>query len=416
MKLTTAAFGLGAVILATPLAAQMPSRSGQDEAPPSAAEQGKPGDVKPSSGALKAIVDLQTAVKANDTANIPAKIAAAQAVAKTKEDHYLIAIFQRQIALAAHDNVALAAAVESLANAGILDQTKVAALYLDLGIQQFNAKQFPQASASFQRATAINPNDVQAVELLAQAKAASGQNAESAALFQKALQLRSTGGQKPTEEVYRRAVQAAYDAKLPAAVELGRQWLAAYPSNDSWRNSILIYRQINKPDVEGTLDLLRLLQTTGALNNSVDYNLFATAAADQGNFIEAQAVIDAGIAAKHVDPASPQFRDLIAGLKAKQKPTAADLAVATKTAANTRALVRIGDSYAAMGNQTKAAELYRLALAKPDVDAVVANLHLGIALARSGDKAGATAAFNAVSGPRADIAKYWLLYLQNPAA
>ena len=44
----------------------------------------------------------------------------------------------------------------------------------------------------------------------------------------------------------------------------------------------------------------------------------------------------------------------------------------------------------------------------------LANLHLGMALARSGDKAGATAALNAVTGPRADIAKYWLLYVQQP--
>jgi hypothetical protein len=38
-----------------------------------------------------------------------------------------------------------------------------------------------------------------------------------------------------------------------------------------------------------------------------------------------------------------------------------------------------------------------------------------MALARAGDKAGATAAFNAVSGPRADIAKFWLAYLQQHA-
>ena len=59
----------------------------------------------------------------------------------------------------------------------------------------------------------------------------------------------------------------------------------------------------------------------------------------------------------------------------------------------------------------KAAGVYRTALAKPGVDKDVANLHLGMALARSGDKAGATAAFNAVGGSRAEIAKYWLLYL-----
>jgi hypothetical protein len=49
-------------------------------------------------------------------------------------------------------------------------------------------------------------------------------------------------------------------------------------------------------------------------------------------------------------------------------------------------------------------------------DVNVANLHLGMALARSGDKAGATAAFNAVTGQRADIAKYWLLYVNSHSA
>ena len=45
----------------------------------------------------------------------------------------------------------------------------------------------------------------------------------------------------------------------------------------------------------------------------------------------------------------------------------------------------------------------------------VANLHIGMALARAGDKAGATAALNAVTGPRADIAKFWLTYLNQKA-
>ena len=38
-----------------------------------------------------------------------------------------------------------------------------------------------------------------------------------------------------------------------------------------------------------------------------------------------------------------------------------------------------------------------------------------MALARSGDKAGATAALNAVTGARAEIAKYWLTYLSTAA-
>ena len=37
-----------------------------------------------------------------------------------------------------------------------------------------------------------------------------------------------------------------------------------------------------------------------------------------------------------------------------------------------------------------------------------------MALARAGDKAGATAALNAVGGSQAEIAKLWLTYLAQP--
>jgi Tfp pilus assembly protein PilF len=411
MKFTTTALGIVLAIASMPAAAQL-TRSQENDKPMAQQPQSKPGDVKPSSGALKAIVELQNAVKANDTANIPAKLAAARAVAKTKEDNYLIGVFQRQAALNAKDVAGLATAVQALEASSYLDATKLAALYMDLGIQQFNAKQMALAVASFQRAATLTPNDYGAIELLAQAKSAAGQNAEAASLFQQTIKARIAAGQKPTEDVYRRAVQAAYDSQSPAAIELGRDWVAAYPSPDSWRNAILIYRNLVKPDVEGTLDLLRLMQTMNALSKSADYNLFATAAADQQNFVEAQAVIDAGIAAKQVDPASPLFRDIVVGLKSKQKLTEADLVEAVKIAQTGAAMVRVGDRYFGMGQYAKAADLYRKALAKGGVDKDVANIHLGMALARSNDKAGATAAFNAVTGPRADIAKYWLLYLR----
>ena len=412
MKLTTTALGIVLAIASVPAAAQLTRSQESDKPTPPKQEQGKPGDVKPSSGALKAIVELQNAVKANDTANIPGKLAAAQAVAKTKEDRYLIGVFQRQAALNAKDVAGLASAVQVLEASGYLDATKLAALYMDLGIQQFNAKQSALAITSFQRAVTLTPNDYGAIELLAQAKSAAGQNAEAAGLFQQTIKARIAAGQKPTEDIYRRAVQAAYDSQAPSAIELGRQWVSAYPSPDSWRNAILIYRNLAKPDVEGTLDLLRLMQTMNALSKSADYNLFATAAADQQNYVEAQAVIDAGIAAKQVDPASPLFRDIVMGLKSKPKLTNADLAEAEKIALTGTAMVRVGDRYFGMGQYAKAADLYRKALAKGGVDKDIANVHLGMALARSNDKAGATAAFNAVTGPRAEIAKYWLLYLQ----
>jgi uncharacterized protein HemY len=143
--------------------------------------------------------------------------------------------------------------------------------------------------------------------------------------------------------------------------------------------------------------------------------LFAESAADQSNYNEAQAVIDAGIKAKIVDPSSAQFRDTVAALKTKNKASAADLEAAAKMSPSALNLLRIGDRYFGMGDYAKAADIYRQVMAKPGADKDVANLHLGMALARAGDTAGATAALNAVSGVRADIAKYWLVYVQQHA-
>jgi tetratricopeptide (TPR) repeat protein len=160
--------------------------------------------------------------------------------------------------------------------------------------------------------------------------------------------------------------------------------------------------------------MLRLKQALNILTPG-EYTMLSRTAVDQLILGEAHSVLDAGIAAKKIDPASADAHDLVIGLKTKAKPTAADLAAAAKIAANAKALMRIGDNYAAMGDYSSAVNAYKLAMAKPDGDAALANLHIGMALARSGDKAGATAALNAVTGPRAGIAKYWLTYVAQKA-
>ncbi|HEX8839392.1 MAG TPA: tetratricopeptide repeat protein [Sphingomicrobium sp.] len=410
MKLiTTTALAFVAVLSASPAVAQ--------DKPAAAAGQAAPAQPKisPSKGALKAIVELQDAVNKNDVANLPAKVTAANAVATTKEDKYLIGQLQLKAALATKDNAMTSAAIDQIANSGYLDPTKSSELYLSLGSSLYNNKQYPQALAAFQKAATLSPRNAEAPMLIGEALFAQGQKAEAAAAFQRAIQASVAAGQKPDEKLLKRAVGVAYESNSPNAIELSRQWVNSYPSPESWRNSIAIYRNLNHPDIEGTLDLLRLMQATNAMTQGEDYTLFARAAAEQNNFNEAQAVLDAGIAAKAVNPTSADVKDLVAGLRGKPKATAADLASATKSAVNGMALLRIGDRYYAMGDYAKAAELYRMSMGKPGVDTAVANLHLGMALARAGDKAGATTALNAVTGPRADIAKYWLTYVNQRA-
>jgi tetratricopeptide (TPR) repeat protein len=417
MKLMITAAAIALAAAAAPAAAQYGPQSKPPETAAPAAQEAAAAAQKPvkvSNKAAKAIVALQTAVNKGDYSNLAALVAAAQAVASTPDDKYAIAELQLKAAVAQKNDAAMAAAVDAVANSGFVDTASISKLYASLGTTFYNNKQFDQAATAFQKAVGVDPRNAQGYTLLGEAKFAQGQKAEAASDFQRAVQIETAAGQKPDEALLKRAVSVAYEAKSPLAVELARNWAAAYPSADSWRNSIAIYRNIAHPDVEGTLDLLRLMQATGTLNAG-DYALFAEAAADQLNYNEAQSVLDAGIAAHVVDPSTAQFRDIISGLKGKQKATDADLEAAAKMSPSSTNLLRIGDRYYGMGQYQKAADLYRQAAGKPGVDAGVANLHLGMALARSGDKAGATAAFNAVSGPRSDIAKFWLLYLQTRA-
>ena len=108
----------------------------------------------------------------------------------------------------------------------------------------------------------------------------------------------------------------------------------------------------------------------------------------------------------------PIVQEIQGALKGKAAPTAAELAAAEQGAKIPTAYVHVGDRYYGAGNYEKAADLYREAAAK-GADANLANLRLGEALARAGDKAGATAALSKVGGSLADVAKFWLVYVQH---
>jgi tetratricopeptide (TPR) repeat protein len=414
MKVSTSVLALliGAVA-AAPASAQFGYKSGSAKKDQPKQEQPAAttadGQVRPSAQAIKAIVALQTAVNSRDAAAIKAAAQAAQAVATTKEDRYLIGQLQLNAAVAANDDAAAAAAVDAIAASSYLDGPRLAQLYATLGKKALQGKQYALADSLITKAVALQPNSADLLLVQGDARLAAGKKAEALASYQQVIQARTAAGQKPEEELYKRAVQAAYDARLPSAGDLALQWVTAYPNAESWRNSIAIYRNSAKPDLEGTVDLLRLMRAAGTLNRAADLNLYVNALVEQSNFIEAQNAVDQALKAPGADAAEVQ--KLLAMLESKPKVTAADLAAAAKSAQSGMGLLRIGDRYYGLGEYAKAAETYGAAKAK-GADSNLVTLRTGIALAAAGNKAGASTAFNAVTGPRAGIAKYWLLYLQ----
>ena len=371
-----------------------------------------------SGGARKAIIELQTAVNAKDVATIPAKLAAAKALQKTTDDKLVIAQLQLKAAVEQKDNAAITAGIEAMIASGGVSQADSVTLYVNLGRQYYTAKQFDQAGTAFEKVLQLDPNNTDAMAMLAETRKSQGRVPEAVALLQKGIAARVAAGQKPSEDWYKRAVALAYEAKLPAAVSLSRDWVAAYPTPSNWRDTLRIYKNGSGLDSDVLIDLLRLQRAAGALAGETDYYNYASFVLLKGFPGEAKSVLDEGFAAKAIDRNKPIFRDVYAQASAKTAADRASLPGLEKTAlaspAAKQAMIT-GDAYFGYGDYAKAAAMYRAALTKTGVDTSLANLRLGMALARSGDKAGATTALNAVTGVRSDIAKYWLLWLSTRA-
>jgi hypothetical protein len=79
------------------------------------------------------------------------------------------------------------------------------------------------------------------------------------------------------------------------------------------------------------------------------------------------------------------------------------------------ALTAHADGLYGLREFVKAADFYRQALSQSGADAGHGNLRLAAALAQAGDKPGALAALDKVTGAHAPLAAYWRVWIENPA-
>jgi Tfp pilus assembly protein PilF len=365
--------------------------------------------------AQKAIVEYQNAVNANDTARLPALLAAAQAVAKTPDDKFIIASNQTKAALAAGDLAAIKAGIAALEASGVAESPDLAKRYADLGNRFNKAGQPGPAAEALQKAIALDPNNPAALTLLADLRSKAGNKAEAVSLMAKSFAASKARGEKVAEGNYRFAARAAYDLRSPMANDIAREWVAAYPSTTSWENALRIYRDLNRPTGMQLVPVMRLLHAAGALGGQSDYFAYLSALNTAGRLAEAKAVLADAAKDPDVNVNGPALKPIAAAAAKAPARAAIDAKAKAALAGGTAAaLMAAGDDLYAVGAYAEAAAAYRAAAAKGG-DTSLANLNLGIALARAGDKAGAEAALTAVTGANAQLAKYWLLWLATRA-
>lgn len=383
--------------------------------------------VKLSAEVRKPLADADAAIKKKDVAAAEAALAQARTLAKTADEQYVIGQFALNVAQLSGDQAKLSAALDEMITAGEaanqLTTESRARFYWFQGQFAYQAKNYAKAEASLSKAIANGSTEADAYALLADSQNRAGKPIEALATLQKVINARQAAGQPVPAEWYSRGADMASRAKLPNEFKtITQSWLIAYPVRQNWHDSLFIYRQLTALSGETDLDLLRLARVTGALALSAQSNYIDYALAVYLKYPnEGIEVLQEGISAGKLNPATSQnTREIIALSKPKLAADKASIPAAISAANGAKGTYRsamtTGDLLYGYKDFTRAADLYRVALTKSGADAAQGNFRLGLALAQAGDKAGAKAAFDAVtSGPYAALAGYAKVWLEKPA-
>ena len=199
--------------------------------------------------------------------------------------------------------------------------------------------------------------------------------------------------------------------------------VAYYPKKEYWND--LLRRIESKPGYNNrlALDMYRLRRATKTLESGNDVFEMAQLALQERQAAEAKKILEEGFASGLLgkgNDAERQKRLLnLATQRADEAPK--QLATAETEARELKdgdALVRIGMAYSGMGQHDKAIPLIQQGIALLQQDKAAkgragrvdeANLHLGLAFLRAGQKQKAVQAFKSVQGTdgSADLARLW---------
>jgi hypothetical protein len=418
------ATGVSSMALATPAFAKDKKADAAAPAMKLSPEVQKPG------------IAAQTALAAKDYAGAQTAIDQIDVAAKTDYEKYIGAALRYQLetekivaAQTANPNApvnetTLAKPLDALiANAATPAADRGRYAYRR-GALAFNGKQYPVALQYFAKAKEFGYTDPNLPLQIVKAKMDSGDVAGGTADLDAAIAQMTSSGQKAPEEYYRYAVAKSYAAKRNAdTMAWLKKWVTAYPTAKNWRDTLVLsgiqQNALITLDEAQKIDIFRLMRATNSLADQTDYLQYADSVNRRGLPSEAQAVIKEGMAQGKIPASNTMAKGLLADAT---KNIAADgplsgLEKRAATAANGKLAAGTADAYLGQNNYAKAVELYRLALTKGGVDADDVNLHMGIALARSGDKAGAATAFSSVkASPKADVAGLWTTWAVAPAA
>ena len=371
-----------------------------------------------------ALGPLFTAARASDWAAAQAALPAAEAAAHSADAKYLVGQLQVRIGVGTNNTQLQSAGVDAMIASGLNPPPppeQVLALYQNQARFAADAGDVAKADRALDQVLALTPNDPLTIARNAQLWIDHNNAAHALEYYRRAIAAQEAAGHPVPAQVRRLQLATAYRAHSPETLVLSRQYLAAAPTPQGWHDALAIYRDLT-PGVDDrlNLDIYRLMRAAGALTSERDFVEYAELANSGAMYGEVKDVLEAGFA-RNALTATTAGNERARLNEANQRIASDRTSLAgERTSAlagsNGGQALRVADALFSYSQYAQAAELYRAALQKGGTDANLVNTRLGAALALAGQRAEAETAFRSVTGPRAELAQLWLLWLSTHRA
>lgn len=387
-------------LAATDSSAQERRRRGSDSAP------AQPANPPVSREFATAYSPLNTAITARDWAAADTALTALKAVAVSPYERYLASQSEFRIASGTTNVPRQLTSVDGMIDSGGAPTADLARLLTAGGQLAYNAEQYAKAAQRVEAAQAAG-STVDNLPLLRVDSLIRSNQLDAALAYAGSLMDAGTA----TDQIYGiagRALQEAGRDQDLLALLLRR--VNAYPTHTNIRGTVLVYLQNTPEDRGQTIDLMRLIHSSGAMNDRRYYLEYVGNLVEDGLPAEAMAMIAQGRAAGIIPAGDTSFAEIEAGQRDKLADDRASLPGTERraaAAADGRLARLAGDAYLGYANYAKAEEMYRLALSKSPADGDLINTRLGITRFGAGNYAGAMESFALVTGARGTIARMW---------
>lgn len=362
-----------------------------------------------------AIAAAQTAAQKKDVPGAEAALAAAAPLANLPDEKFFMGSISYDVAVQKNDTPGIRKAIDMMVDSGSGIPTNLDKLNLASGQAAYQAGDYTKAIARLAEADRLGSKDINRFLLGAEAHFKLTQYPAGLALLDRGIAEQKAAGQAAPEDWVRRGVSVALRSKDSALISAwSHKLVRGNPSATNWRDALVIYRDSAKLDSKSQMDIARLMYDTKSLSGERDYNDYAALALEAKLPWESQSAIAAGRALGAIPTTSKALADRDAETRAMLPGETAAIAADSKKAESGGSGVyaaNVANALIAQGNYAKALDLLAVAEKRGGVDAGMTGMWKGIALSRMGRSDEARTAFAAITGQKAEIARFWMLYL-----